>query len=397
MNVLFAASPPADLFVSNLLSSVFCIFMVVYMRVALENQNNSHARFVFKQFIFYALLCLVADMFSYVFDTQRFFAAKQLSHISMFFSILLTVYLGYLWNRFFDVIFHINDNSPNRKMLYLSPVIITAVMLVLNWFTGWFFAMGDDNVYVRGPISIVSFFLQYVLFGALIFRSVFFKFGVKTIRYSKLRNSFIWIGILSLVFGLGQVLTGGKIALHCLGMTVSIFIMFSRFQDDQITNDILTGLNNRYALDTYIEDKIKIYHDGMHGRRQLYLIMMDINYFKRINDVHGHVEGDKALKTVATILKQIGSTYGSELFIARFGGDEFSAVFESDSERRVTELCNEIKETLRKETEDFKYLLTIGTGYALYSGSVMSLASLYERADKALYEDKDRMKAKTAH
>lgn len=391
--MLFAAATPGYLFASNLLSSVFCLFLVIYMRVALENQNNSHARFVFKKFIFYVLLCLGADMLSYAFDTQTFFAAKLLSHLSMFFSVLLTVYVGYLWNRFFDVVFHIHDNSPNRRILYAAPVAVTALMLVLNWFTGWFFYMGESNVYVRGPIAIVSFILQYVLFGALIFRAVFFKFGVKTLRYSKLRNSFIWIGVLSLSFGLLQIIAGGKIALHCFGMTASIFIMFSRFQDDQITNDLLTGLNNRYALDTYIEDKIKIYHDGMHGRRQLYLVMMDVNYFKRINDVHGHVEGDKALKTVATTLKKIGSDYGSELFVARFGGDEFSAVFESDSERKVAELCNEIKDTLRAETEDFKYLLTIGAGYAVYTGRTMSLASLYDRADKALYDDKDRMKS----
>ena len=226
----------------------------------------------------------------------------------------------------------------------------------------------------------------------LIIRAVFFRFNVKTIRYAKLRISFILVGSISLVFGLFQILALGKIALHCFGVTASIFIMFLRFQDDQITNDLLTGLNNRYALDAYIEDKIKIYHDGMHGRNQLYLVMMDVNYFKRINDIYGHLEGDRALKSVALTLKKIGSTYKNNLFIARFGGDEFSAVFESNSEHRVIELCNDIKNTLKRETESEKYRLTIGTGYALYTGKNMSISALYKIADKALYEDKDRMK-----
>lgn len=392
MSIILASAVPMHLLASNLMSFVFCIFLVVYMRVALENQNNSHSRFLFKRFISFVLLCLGADMLSYVFDTQTFFGAKLFNHLSMFFSVLLTAFIGFLWNQFFDVVFHIKDETGKRKTIYFIPVLLTLFMLVINWFTGWFFEMGEDNVYVRGPVSLLSFVLQYLLFGVLLFRAIFLKFAVKTIRYSKLRSSFIWIASLSLAFGILQLIAGGKIALHCLGLTAGIFVMFSRFQDDQITNDILTGLNNRYALDAYIDDKTKIYHDGMHGRRQLYLIMMDINYFKRINDVHGHIEGDKALKTVATILKKIGSEYNTELFIARFGGDEFSAVFESDSENKVIELCNEIKETLRRETEDFKYLLTLGAGYALYTGKTMSLASLYERADKALYEDKDRMK-----
>jgi diguanylate cyclase (GGDEF)-like protein len=125
---------------------------------------------------------------------------------------------------------------------------------------------------------------------------------------------------------------------------------------------------------------------------ELYLIMMDINYFKRINDTYGHVEGDKALKLVAHILKTIGGVYKSDLFIARFGGDEFSAVFESESEKRVRQLCSDIKDSLKRDTEDRKYRLTIGAGFALYTGRSMTIDELYERADKALYEDKDRMK-----
>ena len=130
----------------------------------------------------------------------------------------------------------------------------------------------------------------------------------------------------------------------------------------------------------------------MHGRRHLYLVMMDVNYFKRINDIYGHVEGDKALKTVAATLKKIGAEYKSELFIARLGGDEFSAVFESESERRVNQLCLDIQENLRSETEKSKYLLTVGTGFALYTGKTMAIDELYERADKALYENKEKMK-----
>ena len=193
-----------------------------------------------------------------------------------------------------------------------------------------------------------------------------------------------------------QIITGGAVAFQCLGITGSIFILFTRFQDDQITNDILTGLNNRCALDAYIEDKIKIYADGTHGGASLYLIMMDINYFKRINDNYGHVEGDKAIKLVAHILKTVASPYKTDLFVARFGGDEFAAVFETNSENKVKILCEDIKNALADETKDLRYLLSIGTGYAVYGGKTMSLLSLYDRADKALYEDKDRMKGISA-
>lgn len=365
--------------------------MVVFMRAVLENRNNSHARYMFKRLIVVVVACLSADMLSYVFDARIFFGSGVLHRLSMFLSVLLTVCVGSIWNLFFDVIFHVRA-SKKRWALYMLPVAVAFVCLFVNLFTGWLFSFDANNVYARGPFAFVSFFLQYFLLGVLIFRAIFFKFTVKTLRYAKLRLSFILVCLLSLVFGFFQIVALGKIALHCFGVTASIFIMFLRFQDDQITNDLLTGLNNRYALDAYIEDKIKIYQDGKHARTQLYLVMMDVNDFKSINDIYGHFEGDMALKRVATALKKVGASHKSSLFIARFGGDEFAAVFETSSERRVIELCNDIKDTLKNETADKEYSLTIGTGYALYTGKTMSIAALYENADKELYEDKDRMK-----
>ena len=380
------------LLVSNMLHFVFCLFLIIYMRHALENQNNSHSRYTFKRFILFVIWSLVADLASYVFDKRQFFGAKFLSHTSMLFSVFLTAYVGYLLNLFFDVVFHVKDEQKKRRVIYFLPVALVSVLLFLNLFTGCLYSMGEENIYVRGPLSVVSFSLQYISFAVVALRAIFFKFSVRTIRYVKLRNSFVWVGVLTLFFGILQIITFGNIAFQCLGITASIFIVFSRFQDDQITNDILTGLNNRYALDTYIEDKIKLYADGTHGGTSLYLVMMDINYFKRINDTHGHVEGDKALKLVAYILKTIGGAYKSDLFIARFGGDEFAAVFEANSEHKVQILCEDIKNALADETKDLRYLLTMGAGYAVYTGKNMSLESLYDRADKALYADKDRVK-----
>ncbi len=378
------------LLVSNLMHFVVCIFIVVYIRLSLENQTNSHSRFVFKRVIYIAILGLFFDMASYIFDTQRFTGAKLLSHTSMFLSVFLTVFLGYVCNKFYDVTFRIKP-SKRRMFFYLVPVVLIFVLLIANIFTGWFFSIDKKNVYTRGPAAFLSFALQYILFIVLGIRAIIFKLPSKTIRYLKLRNAFIWIGLLSFVFGLGQLIAGGKIALFCFGITISLLVMFSRFQDDQITNDSLTGLNNRYSLDNYLSDKFKIYFEGIRGKEKLYLIMMDINLFKQINDKYGHTEGDRALKLVASTLKEIGGKY-EKLFLARFGGDEFVAVYETVNDHRVNELCVDIKENVKKAAEVVEYPLEIGVGYALYRGKSMTLTELYNVADIALYQDKDKMK-----
>jgi diguanylate cyclase (GGDEF)-like protein len=185
-----------------------------------------------------------------------------------------------------------------------------------------------------------------------------------------------------------QAISDGKLAVNCLGITTGIFIMFVRFQDEQITNDILTTLHNRYALDTHINDKMKEYSSGNRKGSALYFIMMDVDNFKSINDVYGHNEGDEVLRSIAFQLKKVGMKYKAELFLARYAGDEFCAVFESPSRERVDELVSDIKNEVSLLSEERGHHMSISVGYAAYAGKNMDIETLFELADKALYIDK---------
>ena len=386
---LLSISLSGYLLISNLLHFVFAIALVIYMRVMLENSNNSLSRHEFKRFMIIVLVCLIADMFSYVFDMQEFPTALIGNHIAMFVSVLFTTIVGYWWNKFFDVIFRDDKEPPKTSRLYLIPTIASLVMLIINIPTGFIYYMTEDNVYTRGDYYIISFILQYISFAILIVRALIIKFDARTVRRARMRSSIVMVGIITVVFGIFQALADGKVAIHCLGITAGIFIMFTRFQDDQITNDTLTGLNNRLSLDSYVVDKLKLYTTGTHGGRRLYMFLMDVNKFKRINDNHGHIEGDAALKFIADVLKGIGAHHKQTLFLARFGGDEFAAVYEANGDSYAKKLSDEIKEAIKNETKDWKYWITISVGYAEFTGKEMTHEQLYELADAALYKDKN--------
>lgn len=327
-------------------------------------------------------------MLSYVFDMQKFPTAKIGNHIAMFVSVLFTAFVGYWWNRFFDILFRNDKEPPKTSRLFLIPTIAALVMLIVNIPTGFIYYMTEDNHYTRGDFYFLSFIIQYISFVIVIIRALLLKFDTRTVRRARMRSSVVIVGIVTIVFGLFQAFAGGKVAIHCLGITAGVFIIFTRFQDDQITNDSLTGLNNRLSFDAYVADKIKLYQTGSHGGRKLYMLLMDLNNFKRINDHNGHVEGDAALKFVSDILKGIGSRHKQSLFLARFGGDEFAAIFEANSDTAAKNLCNEIRDSVKNETKNWKFWLTISVGYARYTGKEMSIPKLYTLADNALYEDK---------
>lgn len=373
---------------ANLFHFLFCIFLIVFMRVALENQNNSSMRIWFKRFVVVALVCVIFDGLSYVFDMQSFPGARLGNHIAMFGAVLTTALVGSLWNRFFDVIFRIDNLQVRRWIVYMIPTAAALILLLVNIPTGILYYITEDNHYVRGEYYWISAALQYISFFLVIVRALVYDLGVKTLRRRRMRNGILWLGILTLVFGSMQILSDGKLALHCLGMTTGVFIMFIRFQDEQITNDSLTTLHNRYALDGYLTDKIKGYATGSRRNHKLYFIMMDVDKLKMINDRFGHNEGDEVLRAIAFQLKKVGIKYNTDLFLSRYAGDEFAAVFETTDPTKVEELKKDIKEYVAELSRGRDHPISISVGYAEYAGKAMSLETLFELADKWCYIDK---------
>ena len=377
------------IFASNIVHFFFCFFAVLYIFTSVKSKNNSHSRRVFKSTLIFVLLALLFDMLSYVFDMRDFPGARVMNYVSMIGATLFTAVLGGFWHRFFDVLFHIeHKRGKSVILLYFSSAILLAICLVVNGFTDFIFRIDDANIYHRGIGYWVSFILQYVSFFMLVVRAVLKREAIKTSRYIKMRNGIISLGTVAIFFGVLQAVTFGRLALHCFGITAGVLVIFQQFQDDRITHDALTGLNNRYALDSFAVEKMRLYQSGTNGQKTLWFIMMDVNDFKCINDEYGHIEGDEALKRVGESLKKVGSRH-TGLFLSRFGGDEFAAIYETRGEASVKLLCEQIKETLIEDNQDLEYPLTIGVGYAKYRGADMPLDMLYDLADKALYIDKN--------
>jgi diguanylate cyclase (GGDEF)-like protein len=116
----------------------------------------------------------------------------------------------------------------------------------------------------------------------------------------------------------------------------------------------------------------------------LSLIMLDIDFFKKINDELGHIKGDFVLEKVAEILKD--NSRKNDL-IGRYGGEEFIMVLPKVN----IENANFVAEKLRKKVEDSNILkdkkITISLGISLYENEE-SIKDFIEKSDLALYEAK---------
>jgi diguanylate cyclase (GGDEF)-like protein/PAS domain S-box-containing protein len=149
--------------------------------------------------------------------------------------------------------------------------------------------------------------------------------------------------------------------------------------------DELTGLYNRRGFFNLSEQQLKL---AKRGSKKVYMLYLDLDNFKEINDTFGHSEGDTVLKDIAMILK---SSYRESDVIGRLGGDEF-VVFPIGSDDEtikivVDRLYKNIDIFNRKSNKSYK--LSVSVGVASYDPiAPCSLDELITKADHLMYENK---------
>jgi diguanylate cyclase (GGDEF)-like protein len=149
--------------------------------------------------------------------------------------------------------------------------------------------------------------------------------------------------------------------------------------------DSLTKLPNRAAFDERMDLEFKRWKRYSYP---LCLAVVDIDYFKRINDNYGHSAGDKTLKVIATALKKSLRTTD---FIARFGGEEFVVLFPETQLPDMEKPLNKIRETIKRIPFKFKnkaVSICVSIGVTAFRVEDNSLQA-FDRADAALYEAKN--------
>ncbi len=151
--------------------------------------------------------------------------------------------------------------------------------------------------------------------------------------------------------------------------------------------DYLTGLNNVRHFNEIWEGCIRRTKKDI---KELSLLLIDVDYFKNVNDKYGHSVGDKVLKEIGDIL--IKSTRDTD-FVSRNGGEEFSIILPNCSREKAIE----IGERIRSVVENYNFLvsnkeslnITISIGVATYPYTTSNLEEIIKLADKNLYQAKN--------
>jgi len=288
------------------------------------------------------------------------------------------LFIAYFWFIYVEVVLESNIVSKSNKkwfFIVLSVALIAIVVVCILW---------DPSLKTTKGF-LTAFGLILVPAGFVVISGIQIIQKIIVIHDKGLKKKYITLlvwPIIILASAIGQIIFEA-LPIFCSGSIIVILSSYIYNQDAFIFTDPLTEINNRNMINRYLKD-IKNYNDTY------YLLMIDIDNFKSINDTYGHVEGDKALKYMANILKKIANEHN--YFLARYGGDEFIMIAMAD-EDTIKNVIEEIHEKFASTKEDLGYSYSTSVGYTKMN-QTDDIDKNIARADKYLYKKKKQLHRK---
>ena len=312
--------------------------------------------------------------------------AVTVSKSIYFFSCALMCYFWFIYFELLQDSWFIQSRSRVRAASAL--VWVMALLLIINPFNGILFYINDNEEYCRGPLFIV----QYILAYSYVFISC--TKALLSIPKTKSRSKRKKLAMLA-VFPIAPAGAGilqfiyPHLPLACAALSIATLILYLNWVDELIAVDPLTKLSNRKMLSFF-------FNQWKHNENEpldLYLMILDANKFKSINDTYGHIEGDAALMRIADAMNLGCMTHKKRTNLIRYGGDEFLMLIWTKDEESVRKLGENIQMHLTRLNKEANapYDLTVSIGISK-ADRKRSLKEIIDEADDKLYEVKKNLR-----
>ena len=367
---------------------IACIFLLsIVLYKIITGVNKQTTQVYLGQLVFDLMLYFLAEIFWAIVDGGIFGSDLRLLYLSNIFTYILISVAAYHWYLLSEAIQKDKavENDPVKWILSI-PVWISALLCVTAYRTGLVFYADENNKIVNGKMYLV---LIIVPFGYMLASSAkaFFR-AFSRDRYED-KHVYLMIGFFPfapIILGVLQALQW-RVPYLCYGAVAAVYYIYISLLDNLISIDPLTQINNRNQMYKYLTQKMRNEEPGM----SLFLMIVDVDKFKSINDTYGHIEGDRALVKIANAIKSACQGPRNRFFVSRYGGDEFIVIAEMAYKAEAVWLADQIRNNVRRATEENEqdYVMSVSVGIAQYDYSApISIPAFIARADSDLYKQK---------
>ena len=339
----------------------------------------------FRQAIINTMIAIIADAVATGLEGVVYPGAVAVNYTLDIIYFIVSLSIPFLFFAYIRSIVKPNAKITDIKAQIVSlPFYIFSFMTVMSVKTGWVFTINEQNIYSRGPYR----FLHGVIAATILAMSFFYSlYYVKKGKVAKeLVSLMLVVPFFPLAGVIARNLTQGSNLIWST-IAIGLLIVFINNQNSLISIDSLTGLNNRGRAKDFLTIKL----DGLENDQELFYTIIDLNYFKQINDTFGHAEGDKALKQVAKAL--IDSVQVNRDFIARYGGDEFVMISvrpkAGNVDFEISKLEKGLEEINNSKVNPYRLSCSYGTA-STTKENMLTTEQLLIDADKNMYAMKEK-------
>ena len=288
-------------------------------------------------------------------------------------------FLAYVLNPF-CIFFFIMMSGEVKNKKNLIVLLIPLFINVLIYSMMFIPPLKKYVVYFVINDNAVRFIAQYPFrFASHIISAIYLVF-LGYISFIKISNKHFWHGMTLIICSLFVVIAvviesffNDQGTIDVLNTTIAfstvIYYLFLYMERTQV--DALTGVFNR---ETYYRDMLRM------GKNTTGIIQFDMNGLKYINDTFGHLEGDKAIAEIASLIRK---SIKRNMFVYRLGGDEFTLLSINAKEEQIINVVNEFNKRI-KET---KYCCSVG--YSIKKDRLQTINDLFKEAEEMRYKNND--------
>lgn len=280
---------------------------------------------------------------------------------------------------FIDYFSHGNIKRTKSIFKVISIFLVFYTLtLAPNFYFEYYFHISTDNAYIPGPLNLLQLFISYIPVIIILINISLAQKEIKRIHFF-LTAFFVIVSAIGAAIDVMAITT--NLIWPCI-TAAALYIYFFIIRSDSDV-DSLTGIGTRSSFYEYVN---KLNKELI--KKNYAFVKIDLDRFREINDTLGYLEGDKALRNIASIIK---NCIRKNDFAARFGGDEFILI--TTEENDIQRIINRINDSLNNQNKKHKrpYQINMSYIYDVYTtNSGFKIQDFLAQMDKKL----DRIREK---
>ena len=373
-----------DYFIFYTEASVFCI--VILLMILINDRINSaqqEKQVWFNRAIVAFILYFTSDLAWAAVLSGILPRIRMLVELVNLVNYILLSVVAYEWFMFMATSEKMPfRHSRTKRLLCHLPMFVSILAMLIAYVSNPLFWIGEtgelNGLYYPMMIAAPAFYLLTAF--------IFSVINASNAESQEEKKHYWLIGIFPIgVMGFGMLQVFSLNApTFCFGCTIMLLFFYIQNMQTMISVDDLTRLNNRGQINRYMEQ--------VHYREnsRVFIMMIDIDSFKQINDTYGHAEGDRALILVSEALKQSCERVKTPVFLGRYGGDEFTIIFQNPEEGSMEQVICDIRGALneKRQENDLPYPLEVSVGCEALRDRDDTMQACMIRADEKLYQEK---------